>query len=81
MAQGWGFPYYVVGELTGPIGTLMACPPGFTRRREFVRIDAGELSWLRYNPRLPIVLYVPAGVEVRYRVWRADATIHEAGAE
>ena len=29
---------------------------------------------MRYNSRLPIVVYVPAGVEVRYRIWRADQT-------
>jgi ecotin len=27
---------------------------------------------VRYNSRLPLVIYVPEGVEVRYRVWRAD---------
>jgi ecotin len=27
---------------------------------------------IRYNSRLPVVVYVPEGVEVRYRIWRAD---------
>ena len=26
---------------------------------------------VRYNSRLPIVLYTPDNVEVRYRLWRA----------
>ncbi|MBW2490657.1 MAG: proteinase inhibitor I4 serpin, partial [Deltaproteobacteria bacterium] len=26
----------------------------------------------RYNSRLPVVVYVPEGVEVRYRIWRAE---------
>jgi len=27
---------------------------------------------VRYNSRLPIVVYAPEGVEVRFRTWRAD---------
>ena len=26
---------------------------------------------IRYNRRLPIVVYAPEGVEVRYRIWNA----------
>jgi ecotin len=25
-----------------------------------------------YNSRLPVVVYAPEGVEVRYRIWRAE---------
>ncbi len=81
VAQGWGFPYYVVGPLTGPMSTQMACPPDFVTRPAVVRAHAEELGWLRYNPRLPIVLYVPAGVEVRYRVWSASDSIQDAKPE
>lgn len=81
VAQGWGFPYYVVGALTGPMSTQMACPPGFGNRPAFVRAHAEDLAWLRYNPRLPIVLYVPAGVDVRYRLWRAGNEMHDATSE
>lgn len=27
-----------------------------------------------YNPRLPIVLYAPANMELRWRLWRADTS-------
>jgi ecotin len=30
----------------------------------------GEPQLLRYNSRLPLVVYAPDGVEVRYRLWR-----------
>ena len=32
----------------------------------------GEPELMRYNSRLPLVIYVPQGVEVRYRIWRGD---------
>lgn len=71
VVEGWGYPYYTVGEFTGPMSTRRACPPGEPMRREFVVAGAGELEWLPYNSRLPIVVYVPADVEVRYRIWAA----------
>ena len=32
----------------------------------------GEAFLIRYNSRLPIVVYAREGVEVRYRIWSAD---------
>ena len=66
---GWGFDRYVLRKL-GPMGgTLMAVDPAAPQVARFIGI-AGE-TILRYNSRLPIVVYVPADVEVRYRLWRA----------
>ena len=81
IARGWGFEYYVIGKLKGPASTLMACPPDSPKREEFVRASAPELAGLRYNPKLPIVVYVPAGSEVRFRVWSAGSAIEKATAE
>ncbi|RQW83332.1 MAG: proteinase inhibitor I4 serpin, partial [Methylococcus sp.] len=35
----------------------------------------GEPYLIRYNSKLPVVVYVPKGNEVRYRVWRADGLV------
>jgi ecotin len=67
-ASGWGYPYYEVSELRGPATTLMACPEGAPRREQFVRVR-GEGFFVRYNSKLPVVVYVPTEFEVRYRVW------------
>jgi len=32
----------------------------------------GVVIPLRYNSRLPLAVFVPEGVEVRYRIWKAD---------
>lgn len=80
-AQGWGFSYYVLDELRGPMSTLMACPPETSRHEEFVRVAAEELAGLRYNAKVPIVLYVPADVQVRYRLWSAGREVMTASAE
>jgi len=69
--KGWGFDRHVLRKL-GPMGgTLMAVDPAALKFERFVTL-AGEPHLVRYNSKLPLVVYVPAGVEVRYRVWRAD---------
>ena len=69
--QGWGFDRYVLKSIGPMAGTLMGPPPGAPKVEKFVTLG-GEPYLVRYNSRLPLVIYVPEGVEVRYRVWRAD---------
>ena len=70
-AEGWGYDYYVLPALGNAASTLMGCPPG-SERQAFVTPQ--EQPLLRYNSRLPVVVYAPSDVEVRYRVWRAGET-------
>ena len=78
--SGWGFPRYIVKALGPMAGTLMAVDPNAPKVDRFIRLG-GEPYLVRYNSRLPIVIYVPEGVEVRYRIWKADpeAKIAEEG--
>jgi ecotin len=69
--EGWGFPRYVVDKLGPMAGTLIAVDPSAPKVDRFITL-AGEPHLIRYNSRLPIVVYVPAGVEVRYRIWSAE---------
>lgn len=68
--EGWGFPKYVLAELGPMAGTLMAVDPAEPKVERFITLG-GEPRLLRYNSRLPMVVYVPEGVEVRYRIWTA----------
>ena len=69
---GWGFPRYNVSQLGPLAGTLMAIDPNTPKVSRFITLG-GEPYLIRYNSRLPIVVYAPAGVEVRYRIWRAGS--------
>jgi ecotin len=68
---GWGFTRYVLSELGPMAGTLMAVDPNAPKVNRFIRLG-GAPFLIRYNSRLPVVVYVPEGVEVRYRIWQAD---------
>ena len=50
-------------------------------RADVIVALGGDGFMLRYNSKLPIVLYVPKGVEVRYRIWSASKQIKQATAE
>jgi ecotin len=71
---GWGYDRYVLKSLGPMAGTLMAAHPNEPKVERFITLG-GEPELLRYNSRLPLVVYVPEGVEVRYRIWRADQEI------
>ncbi len=70
--QGWGYDYYVLQNVGPGISTLMACPEQ-EPREAFVQV-AGEPLMLRYNSKLPLVIFAPQDVEIRYRLWSAGPT-------
>lgn len=70
--EGWGFPRYNVSQLGPLAGTLMAAEPDSPKVDRFVSLG-GDPFLIRYNSQLPVVVYAPEGVEIRYRVWSAGA--------
>ena len=72
--EGWGFTAYRVGKLGPMAGTLMAVDPNAPKVARFVTLS-GDPFLIRYNSRLPVVVYVPEGVEVRYRLWTAGPEV------
>jgi len=75
--EGWGFDYHILRKLGPMAGTLMAVDPDAPKVERFIAVG-GEPQLLRYNSRLPLVIYVPEGVQVRYRIWRAGADLKKA---
>lgn len=67
--KGWGYDYYEFVSNGQVASTLMGCPPN-SQRRAFV---ASEGLMLRYNSRLPLVVYTNKAYQVQYRLWRAEA--------
>ena len=70
--EGWAYSFYEFAE--GPVKMTMM-KPGATPVKKFV---SGQSLLTHYNSRMPIVIYAPAGCEIRYRIWKADETFTAA---
>lgn len=67
--KGWGYTYYEVTGSDVAMSTMMAVPEGTEQVEQFVQ---GTPLLVRYNSRLPIVVYAPEGLGIRYRIWQAS---------
>ena len=67
--KGWGYTFYEVTGQDTTMSTMMAAPEGSEKVEQFV---SGAPLLIRYNSRLPIVVYAPEGYELRYRIWTAS---------
>lgn len=68
--EGWGYPYYVAK--TGEVASTMMMPlPGQENVERFVAMPG---KMIRYNSKLPIVIYTEPDAVVRYRIWSAGET-------
>lgn len=65
--QGWGYTYYEFTSDGQTISTMMAC----NQPNENKFITAKSMI-VRYNSKLPIVVYAPAGYDIKYRIWKAE---------
>lgn len=66
--------YYNFESKGDAMQTLMGCMDNSTQRK-FV---TGERLVFDYNGNLPIVIYTPEGMEVRYRIFVADQDEYKA---
>jgi len=71
--KGWGYKYIEVKEIKSGPTTMMACIKPKTEKYISIRD-----SLRRYNSRSPIVVYIPKGYEVRYRIWSASESVEQA---
>lgn len=72
--EGSGFKYYTFTTTGDVWATRMGCPEN-SNHEEFV---TAKPLMIEYNSQVPVVVYVPAGYEIKYRVWSAGE-IMEAG--
>lgn len=70
VVKGWGYTYYEIPSVGPAASTMMACP-GQEKTTAFVQVR-GDGFLIRYNSKLPVVVYVPEGFAVRYRIWAAS---------
>ena len=72
--RGWGFTYYKLDSLGVMAGTMMAVNPNAPKTERFITLG-GEPFLIQYNSKIPVVVYVPEGVVIKYRIWNAAQEI------
>ncbi|WP_022829393.1 ecotin [Sphingobacterium paucimobilis] len=75
--QGWGYDYYVFKTNGNVVSTQMGCPDA-PNRHLFV---SAQPEMVRYNGRLPIVIYVPDEYEVQFKIYKAEEDVYVAAEE
>ena len=70
--DGWGYDYFNFESNGNVGGTLMGC---FDNKSVEKIVHAQSIQTL-YNSKLPIVVYVPKGYTLEYRIWKADEKLN-----
>ena len=76
--KGWGYTFYEFQDSAATLSTMMAAPDGLPQVEQFV---SGSPIMIRYNSRLPVVVYLPENHELRYRIWEAPERFQPATSE
>lgn len=77
VVQDLGSTLYRVSSIGPMAGTIMAVDANTPKVDRFITLGGGPY-FIRYNSRLPVVIYVPEGASVRYRLWSAGPEIQVA---
>ncbi|XXT21226.1 ecotin family protein [Sorangium sp. So ce429] len=63
--EGWSYPYWEVNSGGEIRSTLMGCGNTPTKTERVF----GEREMIRYNSKLPLVIYVPEGLDAEFRTF------------
>ena len=75
--QGWGYNYYVFTTNGQVTSTMIGCPDA-AKRHLFV---TARPEMVRYNGKLPIVVYVPEEYDVQFKIYKAEEETYWAAEE
>lgn len=67
--QGWGYTYYEFTSNGQTRSTMMMC-----NKPKEDRFVSAQTKLIRYNSKLPIVIYTPEGYEIKYNTWKVAKT-------
>ncbi len=72
--DGWGYNYYTFDTKGDVASTMKGCLTNESKEQ----VVYAQSQKVRYNSRLPIVIYTPKGYEVDYKIWSASEKIYHA---
>lgn len=72
--EGFGVSYYLFEGSGAVFSTKMGCPD-YEKQIEFI---ASSSIRVIHNEKIPLVLYVPEGLEIRYSIWENTGSEQKA---
>lgn len=70
VVEGMQYPYYEVGKIGDVVTTLMGCS-GVPKMGE-IPINLSGNTILRYNSKLPIVVYASNGIKINSKIFKLE---------
>lgn len=67
--EGYGYPYYVFKSNGQVISTKMACENSM---KKIQNVASGKTETVRYMSLLPVVIYTPKEIDIKYKIWNQD---------
>jgi ecotin len=67
--EGYGYPYYIFNSNQQIISTKMGCGNDV---KKIKNVPSGKTETIRYLSLLPIVIYTPQMIDVKYKIWKQD---------
>ncbi len=67
--EGHGYPYYIFNSNTQIISTKMGCGDNITKIKN---VPSGKTELVKYISALPLVVYAPKDIEIKYKIWKQD---------
>lgn len=70
--DGFGFTYFIFDSNGEIASTRMLCPDN-SEKEKFI---TGTTQMIAYNSSVPIVVYIPKDIELKYRVWTTNGKMY-----
>lgn len=70
--EGWGYSYFTINNLDeiNPVSTMLPCASPEIYLADIPVALTGSESMLRYNSKLPLVIYAPKDIQVKVKIWK-----------
>lgn len=73
--EGYGYPYYIFNSNSQIISTKLGCA---NDEKKLKSVNSGKTEFVKYASLLPIVVYTPKNIDIRYKIWKQDPKELEA---
>ena len=67
--EGYGYPYFIFNSNSQVISTKMGCGNDVKKVKN---VPSGKTETYRYFSILPIVVYTPKDIDVKYKIWKQE---------